>query len=326
MDTTPAQPDQLVEIIGSLADATRLRLLRLLERHELGVAELCNVLQMPQSTVSRHLKLLGSQRWVTSRRHGTTNLYAMILDELDESARRFWNLVRDQVAQTATFKQDQLRLTRLLRQRSSASEQFFAAAADQWEKLRGEMYGQRLSQASLLAMLPSDWVVVDLGCGTGQIVADVAGCVRQVIGVDNSQAMLKAARRRMTGLDNVELRHGDLENLPIDDRTADAALMLLVLSYLPEPGPALTEMRRILKPGGKAVIVDLLRHDREDFRRQMGQQHRGFEPAKITSMLKRAGFNHVICRALPPEPQAKGPALLLATASPASDARSPKNH
>jgi len=324
MNAVPAHPDQLVEVIGSLADATRLRLLRLLERHELGVAELCTVLQMPQSTVSRHLKLLGSQGWVNSRRHGTTNLYAMILDELDESARQFWVLVRDQVAQTATFKQDQLRLTRLLRERSSASEQFFAAAADQWDKLRGELYGEGLTQASLLAMLPSDWVVVDLGCGTGQIVADVAGHVRRVIGVDNSQAMLKAARKRLANVDNVELRHGDLENLPIDDGTADAALMLLVLSYLPDPAPALAEMRRILKPGAKAVLVDLLRHDREDFRRQMGQQHRGFEPAKITSMLKRAGFENVACQALPPEPQAKGPALLLATATAGSNVHNAK--
>ena len=93
----PAQhPDVLLQRMVSLADTTRLRLLRLLERHELGVAELCEVVQLPQSTVSRHLKRLGDEGWVISRRNGTTNLYRMILDELEAPARQLWMLTREQ--------------------------------------------------------------------------------------------------------------------------------------------------------------------------------------------------------------------------------------
>ena len=104
--TNASQPTALLGRMASLADATRLRLLRLLERHELGVVELCDVLQLPQSTVSRHLKVLGDQGWATSRRQGTTRLYRMILDELDAPARKLWLLAREQTESWATFQQD----------------------------------------------------------------------------------------------------------------------------------------------------------------------------------------------------------------------------
>ena len=125
----------------SLSDPTRLRLLRLLERHELGVAELCEILQLPQSTVSRHLKVLSDQAWTGSRRQGTAHLYRTILDELDSAARRLWLLAREQTDDWATVQQDELRLVRLLRDRQKDSQAFFAGAASQWDKLRGELYG-----------------------------------------------------------------------------------------------------------------------------------------------------------------------------------------
>ncbi len=135
-----------------------------------------------------------------------------------------------------------------------------------------------------------------------------------MIGVDNSAAMLKAARRRTAGLKNVDLRRGDLEALPIADAACDAALLLLALTYVPVPALALRESGRILKPGGRLIVVDLLPHDRDDFRRQMGQRVAGFEPSVVASLLEEAGLNDVAVHTLPPEPQAKGPALFLAVA------------
>lgn len=311
---TPArQPDALLGWMESLADPTRLRLLRLVERHELGVAELCDVLQLPQSTVSRHLKVLGDQGWTRSRRNGTANLYHMIDDALQSPARKLWQLARDEVADSPTFKQDQLRLTRLLSQRRKGSQAFFAGAAARWDKLRVELYGRAFNQAALLALLPADLVVADLGCGTGQVTAELAPYVGKVIGIDNSGAMLKAARRRTGEIKNVELRKGDLEALPLDDATCDAALLTLVLTYVDEPATVLGEAARIVKPGGRVVVVDLLRHGRDDFRRQMGQRCLGFEPETMVAMLRRAGCSAPTCRPLPPEAKAKGPALLLAT-------------
>jgi ArsR family transcriptional regulator len=301
--------------MDSLADPTRLRLLRLLERHELGVTELVDVLQMPQSTVSRHLKLLADRGWLKSRAQGTNNLYRMRSEELEPEARRFWQMTREQLQGWATLHQDQLRLERRLRSRREGAQAFFAGAAGEWDKLRDEAYGRGFAQAALRALLPASWVVADLGCGTGPVTADLAPWVARVIGVDQSTAMLKAAAKRVAGLENVELRQGFLESLPIADGECDAALLLLTLSYAAEPARILAEMARVLKPGGRAVIVDLMRHDRDDFRAQMGQQHLGFEEPRLSALLEEAGLEDARCQALAPEPAAKGPALLLAAAS-----------
>lgn len=298
----------------SLADPIRLRLLRLLERQELGVTELMDVLQAPQSTVSRHLKLLADHGWLKSRAQGPTNLYRMRADELESEARRLWQVTRDQIEGWATLQQDQVRLDRRLRGRKEGTQAFFAGAAGQWDKLRDEAYGRSFAQAALRALLPCDWVVADLGCGTGSVIADLAPWVARVIGVDQSAAMLKAAGKRAATLRNVDLRQGELESLPVADGECDAALLLLTLSYAAEPERVVAEMARILKPGGRAVIVDLMRHDRDDFRVQMRHHNHGFEGAQLVDLMASAGFDAAACHPLPPEPEAKGPALLLAAA------------
>lgn len=312
MEQSITQPDGLLRWMNALADATRLRLLRLLERNELSVAELCDILQLPQSTISKHLKVLNDQGWTRHRKQGTTHLYRTILDELDATARRIWLISREQTEEWPAVKQDHLRLAQVLRQRAEGAEAFFSNAAEQWDKLRRELYGESFISRAMLAMLPGDFVIADLGCGTGNIAATIAPQVKQVIGVDASAAMLKAAKKRCEELPNIDLRRGDLGAIPIEDATCDVALLLLVLSYLPTPAATIKEMLRILKPGGKAVIVDLLPHDRDDFRRQMDQRCLGFDASEVRSML--SGFVDQQVIDLPPEPDVKGPALFLATA------------
>jgi len=315
MIQSPAQPHALLGWMESLADSTRLRLLRLLERQELGVVELCEVLQMPQSTVSRHLKLLSDRGWISNRREGTNNLYRMTLDELTAAARRFWVLAREQTADWPAVEQDRLRLGRVLLDRERDAQSFFANAAAEWDGIRGSLYGNLFQQTALLALLPSNWVVADLGCGTGAVAADLARHVKQVIGVDQSPAMLKAARKRTHGLANVDLRKGSLDKLPIESASCDAALLVLVLTYVVSIEAALQEAARILKPGGRLVVVDLLRHDREDFRRRMGQSSLGFEIAQFNTLVSAAGLTPLRCEPIDPEPLAKGPALMLGVAA-----------
>ncbi len=125
--------------------------------------------------------------------------------------------------------------------------------------------------------------------------------------------MLKAARRRLTNLSNTELRRGELTSIPIDDASCDCALIVLALTYLPDPPAAIKETARILKPNGKVVIVDLLPHDRDDFRRQMNQHWPGFDQELIRRWLTEANLEPTTCRPLPPEPNVKGPALFLAS-------------
>jgi ArsR family transcriptional regulator len=314
MVRTAPQPETLLAWMDCLADPTRLRILRILERHELGVAELCDVLQMPQSTVSRHLKLLGEQGWVQSRRQGTNHLYEMILDELTAPARKLWLIAREQTESWATLSQDELRLGRVLSRREQDSQSFFAGAAAEWDQIRNELYGHRFDLHAVLPLLPPDYTVADLGCGAAQLAVELSKHVKQVIGVDNSAEMLKAARKRTNGTPNLDLRKGDLASLPIKDGEADAALMILALTYVADPQSALNEMSRILKTGGKAILVDLLLHDRDDFRRQLGQKHPGFDPIDLKKMFANAGVSNVTVRPLPPDPNVKGPALFVATA------------
>lgn len=314
--------DALLATLGSLADATRLRVLALLERQELGVVELCEVLQLPQSTVSRHLKVLADERWLTSQRQGTAHLYRMNA-ALDPAARRLWKLARAEAAGWATLEQDALRLARRLEARRAASDAFFAGAAAEWEKLRSELYGTALGAEVVAALLPGDLVVADLGCGTGDLAARLARHVGRVVGIDRSAAMLKAARRRAEGLPNVELQRGDLEALPLEDGSCDAALLVLALGYVADPDAAVAEAARILRPGGVLAVADVVRHDDELFRRRMGQAVLGFEPAALERLLARVGLEHVRCHVLPPQPGARGPALFVARATRSAPAHLP---
>ena len=162
------------------------------------------------------------------------------------------------------------------------------------------------------ALLSDSAVIADLGCGSGQIAADIAPVVGRVIGVDSSAAMLRAARKRLIEYPNVELRRGDLTTIPIEDSSCDAALMVLALTYVPDPLAAIRGMARILKPGGKAIIVDLMPHDRDDFRRQLGQRWLGFDKEQIQQWMMEAKLIQIQCTAMAPEAEAKGPALFMA--------------
>lgn len=309
-----AQPDLLLGWMGALSDRIRLRLLRVLEQHELGVAEVCDVLQLPQSTVSRHLKVLLDEGWLKSRRQGTVHLYRMPAGELDGGARKLWLAAREQTEAWPAVRQDRMRLARRLQERRQASQVFFAGAAAQWDRLRGELYGGSFSQQAMLALLADDAIVADLGCGTGEVAATLAPWVGQVIGIDSSAAMLKAAARRTENVPNVELRRGELDTIPIEDGSCDAAFAVLVLSYVTDVRVALKEIARILKPGGRVVIVDLLPHDREDFRVKMGQQVLGFELERFRNMMEEAELKVTRAVALTPEVEVKGPALFLVSA------------
>ena len=307
-------PGRLMLRMDNLADPTRLRLLRLLERHELGVADLVEILRLPQSTVSRHLKVLGDQGWLSSRSRGTKNLYRMTPDELEPSARALWDLARGEIDGWVTARQDELRLDFHLSSAGRRAEEFFAGAAADWDKLRREQYGNRYGLIGLLALLPETAVVADLGCGTGATLADLAPHVRRVIGVDSSPEMLEAARERTRELGNVELHRAPLESLPLRDGECDAATLFLALSYVERPDQVLAEMARVLRPGGRAIVVDLSTHDRHDFRVEMGQRHMGFESAELESLAQEVGLVGVASRPLAPEPGARGPALVMLTA------------
>ena len=303
----------ILDHLASLADTTRSRILLLLDRHELTVSEICGIVQLPQSTVSRHLKGLADSGWVASRAEGTSNLYTMTRDDLDASARRLWALVREQVGSSPAAAQDQRRMQAALAERRTKSQEFVSSSAGQWDRVRDDLFGDRFHLAALAAFAQRDWTVGDLGCGTGQVSTVLAPFVERVIAVDSSAAMLQAAKKRLQGFENVDLRHGELEALPVDDAKLDAATLMLVLHHVPEPRRALAEVARVLKPRGQAVVVDMLPHDRESYRQQMGHVWLGFSDDHVRRIFQEAGFEQIRLVALPPDARAKGPGLFVAT-------------
>jgi ArsR family transcriptional regulator len=304
----------LLDNLAALTEPVRCRVLLLLERHELTVGELCSVLQLPQSTVSRHLKTLGEAGWVVSRKDGTSRFYHLVEGGDESPLPQLWNIIRGELGESPAAVQDSKRLESTLAARRSKSQAFFASAAGEWDRLRGELFGTRFYAQSLLALLDSGWVVGDLGCGTGQVSALVAPFVKQVVAVDGSAEMLSAARSRLRKHKNVEIRKGALEELPIEDDSLDVAAFTLVLHHLPDPVAALTEARRVLRPGGRLLIVDMYPHEREEYKQQMGHVWLGFSEENMRRHLAAAGCEPGAFHSIPPEAEAKGPALFTAVA------------
>lgn len=302
----------VLDRLTTLADATRCRILLVLERNELTVGELCAVLQLPQSTVSRHLRLLSDEGWVVSRQEGTSRFYA--LASLEPAARELWRLVADDLTNGAQATQDRSRVESVLAERRTKSREYFSTAAAQWDAVRRELVGDRADVAALLGLLDEEWTVGDLGCGTGHLSAVLASYVRQVIAVDASDSMLAAARERLAGVPNVELRAGELEALPVESGSLDVAVLSLVLHYAADPMRVLTEARRVLRPGGRLLVVDMLSHEHAEYRQQMGHVWLGFSEAQMAGWLGEAGLQQVRVRRLAPDPSAKGPTLFTATA------------
>ncbi|GJQ28309.1 MAG: transcriptional regulator [Phycisphaerae bacterium] len=304
----------ITDRLASLSDPVRLRLLRMVEGQELSVGEVARVLQLPQSTVSRHLKTLAAAGWVARRNEGTASLYRLVADELSPAARSIWAAVREQ---TPLARDDAQRLRAVLAERRTDSQAFFGKHAGEWDDLRQTLFGGRFTALSLLGLIRRDWIIADLGCGTGNAAELLAPHVARVLAVDLSIPMLQAARKRLAGVENVEFVNAPADRTGLPPHSVDACVCVLVLHHLDEPAKALREMRRLLRPdrgGGTVLVVDMAAHDRDEYRRLMGHKHLGFSKDAMLTMMHDAGLVDGVYHDLPPEPDGKGPGLFVATA------------
>lgn len=303
-----------VGLLKMLADPIRLRILRLLEsqaQHGLSVGELADILKLPQSTVSRHLKTLleggGPGGWgghggvVEAQRDGTSMLYRLSAAANETTLRRLRDMSRQYLDEEPLTRTDDQRLAHILRLRQDATESFFGKTASEWDQIRSSWFGETFHLEALLALLDPHWVVGDLGTGTGVLLPLLAPHVAKVIAVDPSTAMLKSAKERVAEqhLDNVEIRRGTLEDLPIEDHALDVAIVALVLHHVSEPPACFKQIRRVLKTGGRVLVVDLQPHAVDLFREKMQHRWMGFAEPQLVAWLQDAGFAGMRWHALP---------------------------
>jgi SAM-dependent methyltransferase len=306
-------PTAVLERLPALADPTRARILHVLAQQELTVTELCSVVQLPQSTVSRQLRLLSDEGWVASRAEGTSRYYRLD-PELTEGPRKLWELVAGDLSQTSRSRADSDRVQAVVAKRRARSSAFFARAASEWAKVRETVFGERASLVGLIGLVNDAWTVGDLGCGTGHLTRLLAPFVQRVIGVDASPAMLELARAQTADLPNVELQTGELERLPLGEASLDAAILALVLHNVADPAIVLREAGRVLRPGGRLLVVDMMPHGREDLRQKLGHVWQGFSQGQLTTCFEQAGCSRARYVRLPPDLSTEGPSLFAATA------------
>jgi len=270
------------------ADPGRLRLLLLLEQEELSVAELQDIVGKPQSQVSTHLAQLKQAGLVADRRTGKNAFY-----RLDAPA-GLVAILRQAAAEIPEASQDRAALRLVLRKRQDKMRRYFDELAGKFGRqyVPGRSW-QGIAEA-LLSLMPA-LVVADLGAGEGTIAQLLAQRARRVIAIDNSPKMVEfgAALARKNGIANLEYRLGDLENVPIRTGTVDVAFLSQALHHAAHPERAIAEAWRILKPGGRAAVLDLNRHHLEEAREMYADLWLGFTELDLERFLKHAGFRNV---------------------------------
>ncbi len=309
--TVANSPTVLLDSLSALNDCARLRILRLVTLHELSVGELSDVLQLPQSTVSRHLKQLLDTNFVSRRTDGTTGLYR-ISETMGCETAELWTIAQRTGEDLPNANEDDSRLTSVLAQRHTDSKSFFKNASGAWETLRSELYGHNFTPVALLSLLDPALIVVDIGCGIGNAASIIAPFVKTVVGVDREAAMLAEAEQRPDLASNVSFIQGDALQLPLENDFANVAMFCLVLHHIEDVAGALQEAKRVLGKTGRIVIVDMQEHMHDEYRHTMGHIHLGFSELNLQAAAKNCGLNVLQYHKLCPDTSASGPSLFVA--------------
>jgi len=283
---------QVVEVLRAAGEPTRLRILALLAREELAVMELSQILDQSQPRVSRHLKLLTEAQLVERFPDGAWMFYRLTAGE---PRRRLLDRLLAQTDEAdAILADDALRLQTVRGERSAAATTYFARNAAHWDELRSLYVSEADVEAAILEAAgarPFKYLV-DLGSGTGRMLTLLGPKAETAIGLDLSQQMLNIARRHTqeAGLEQCELRHGDIFATRLADASADLVVVHQVLHYLSDPAKAVAEAGRIVAAGGRLLIVDFAPHKLEGLREAHQHRRLGFSDSEMTRWLETAGL------------------------------------
>lgn len=285
-------PD-ILKLLRSLADSTRLRIIALLERNELSVHELQEITRLGQSRISTHLGLLQEAGLLESRREGKRTFYKLN-GHANAAPRDAVQLALRGAGELPEHAEDKLNLRRILARRKEQEKVFFDQVAGRFDRSYGPGRSWQAFGQLLLRILPP-LRVADLGSGEGLLSELLARRARQVIAVDNSEKMVAfgARKAKKIGLANLEFRLGDLEDPPIDAEAVDLAILSQALHHAEDPERAVRSAHRVLAPGGQLVILDLLQHSFKQAPELYGDRWLGFSEAELHLWLEQAGFKQI---------------------------------
>ncbi|MFO7298056.1 MAG: ArsR family transcriptional regulator [Proteobacteria bacterium] len=293
--------EKAVAGLKAAADSTRLRILLLLSEGELNVKDLTNILGQSQPRISRHVKLLGEAGLIERVREGSW-VFCRLADGPGGALARA--LVQSVNVEDPTYVRDRQRAEEVKAEREAAAQAYFRAHAADWDRIRALHVSEAEVEAAMREALGTERVelLLDLGTGTGRTLELFSDIYDRGIGIDLNQSMLAYARAKLrrTGLDHVQVRHGDIYNLSFPDGIADAIVMHQVLHFLSDPGYAIKEAGRVLAPGGRLLIVDFAPHQLEFLRDEFAHERLGFSSAQVGQWLSEAGLALVSSRDLPP--------------------------
>tara|TARA_R110000850_G_scaffold10018_1_gene36178 strand:+ start:445 stop:1374 length:930 start_codon:yes stop_codon:yes gene_type:complete len=276
-----------------IADSTRVRILNLLRQENLSVVELQEVLGMGQSRISTHLSQLRQARLVSDRRSGKHVIYAFG-DEQGEIDNRLLQTIDLAATDIDEIPEDLAALEIALKKRRNAARAYFDALAGKFGKTYIPGRSWKALAETLLKLMPP-MVIADLGAGEGTFSQLLAQRAEQVIAIDNSAKMVAYGSKvaKENGFKNLEYRFGEIENPPIDDNSVDLVFLSQSLHHAEKPDDAILAAHRILKPGGRIVILDLLKHQFEDARELYADIWLGFSELGINRFLEGAGFRDI---------------------------------
>jgi ArsR family transcriptional regulator len=279
--------------LRALSDATRLRIVALLERDELSVNELQEITRLGQSRISTHLGLLQDSGLVQSRREGKRTFYKLNSQTSDATA-EFIQLAIRGAKELPEHSHDQINLKRVVARRREQAQVYFNQIAGRFDRVYGPGRSWQAFGHLLLRILPP-LVVADLGAGEGLLSELLARRAKKVIAVDNSEKIVAfgAAKAKKNGLKNLEFRLGNLQNPPIDANSVDLVILSQTLHHAEIPADAIAAAHKILKPRGQILLLDLLKHNFDKARELYGDRWLGFAESDLHRWLEAAGFKKI---------------------------------
>lgn len=296
--------EQLLSGLRAAGEPTRLRLLALCAYGELSVGELTQILGQSQPRVSRHLKLLVEAGLLDRFREGAQVYYRIA--ERTEAAQLARTLVDLLPAEDSELNRDLLRLDQVKQKRADMAQNYFRENAEQWNQIRALHVPEALLEKEFLEVIGETPVsdYLDIGTGTGRLLELLSSRTERGMGIDLSQEMLTVARANLerAALRNVHVRQADMYNMPVADSSVDLATLHLVLHYSDDPAAVIEEAARVLKPGGRLVIVDFATHTVEQLRTEHRHHRLGFEDEEIEAWLSQSDLTSGLSRNLRGEP------------------------